>query len=158
MVNLANIKITKILQSALGPLLIILLAGAVYLAQKQLGLSIENEASHNGLGNQCDFVNLQCQFALDGEAAYASFSEPPKTEESITVHFNLPAEIEIQSVWVEGVNMYMGKIPVLPEQTQSGEWEGWFMLGSCSEPVMRWKMLVNIKGRTEPAFLYFTTS
>ncbi|WP_414830833.1 hypothetical protein [Alteromonas sp. H39] len=153
-----NIKITKILQKVLGPIIIIILAGAVYFAQKQLDSPNENEAPLNGLGNQCEFVNLRCHFTLDGQRASATFAEKPVTEESVTVLLHLPAEMEIQSVWIEGDNMYMGKIPVLPDQIRPGEWEGWFMLGSCSEPVMRWKMLVNIKGRTAPTLLYFTTS
>lgn len=157
-VNLVNINVTKLLQKALGPLIIILLAAAIYFAQKQIGLSNENEATFYGLGNHCEFVNLECHFILDEEQAYATFSAHPVTEESTTVRFHLPEKTQIQSVWVEGVNMYMGKIPVLSEQVHPGEWTGWFMLGSCSEPEMRWKMLINIKGRTEPAVLFFTTS
>lgn len=153
-----NIKITKTLQKALGPLIIVLLVGTIYFAQKQIGLSTNNQTPLNGLGNHCEFVNLQCHFTLDDEAASATFSAKPVTEESVTVRLNLPADLRIQSVWIEGDNMYMGKIPVLPDQIEPGEWEGWFMLGSCSEPVMRWKMLVNIEGRTEPALLYFTTA
>lgn len=153
-----NIKITKILQKTVGPLIIILLAGAIYVAQKEIAPTPENWSVSNGLGNQCEFVNLQCQFTIDDKAASALFTEQPVTEESVTVRLNLPEDLGIQSVWIEGENMYMGKIPVLPDQIEPGQWEGWFMLGSCSEPVMRWKMLVNIEGRSEPALLYFTTT
>lgn len=153
-----NINATKILQKALGPLIILMLAGAIYVAQKKIGSTTENQTLPNGLGNQCEFVNLQCRFTIDDKTALAMFTEQPVTEESITVRLNLPADLVIQSVWIEGDNMYMGKIPVLPDQIEAGEWEGWFMLGSCNEPVMRWKMLVYIEGRTAPALLYFTTT
>jgi hypothetical protein len=53
--------------------------------------------------------------------------------------------------------MYMGKIPVLLEQGPQGKWSGWFMLGSCSEPVMRWQLRLNIASEESPAYLYFVT-
>ncbi|MCU7554125.1 hypothetical protein OCL06_05905 [Alteromonas sp. ASW11-19] len=108
--------------------------------------------------NHCEFVKGRCDFQIAGKPARAEFITPVATEESVTVAFTLPSHISLQSVWIEGENMYMGQIPVLVENESENSWSGWFMLGSCSEPVMRWKMLVNIKGRTEPALLYFTTS
>jgi hypothetical protein len=53
--------------------------------------------------------------------------------------------------------MYMGKIPVLLEQGPQGKWSGWFMLGSCSEPVMRWQLRLNIASEESPVYLYFVT-
>ena len=53
--------------------------------------------------------------------------------------------------------MYMGKIPVLLEAQANGKWSGWFMLGSCSEPVMRWQLRLNIEGVEQPHYLYFVT-
>lgn len=143
---------------ALVLLLVLMLVGAIYLAQKQVGLSTQLPLHSNGLGNQCEFVNLQCHFEIDNQPASASFNTSPVTEEAVTVYLSLPNGVQIESVWIEGINMYMGKIPVLAERLNAGEWEGWFMLGSCSEPEMRWLMRVNIKGRSEPALLYFTTS
>ena len=38
-----------------------------------------------------------------------------------------------------------------------GEWSGWFMLGSCSEPIMKWQLRLNIKDKDSPSYLYFIT-
>ena len=53
--------------------------------------------------------------------------------------------------------MYMGKIPVLLDNDGQGKWSGWFMLGSCSEPVMKWQLRLNIKDKESPSYLYFVT-
>lgn len=110
-----------------------------------------------GLGNQCEFVNLDCSITLNNNSISAAFEKQPEAEESITVNFSLPLSKQVQSVWIEGVNMYMGKIPVLVEQQDSGVWSGWFMLGSCSEPMMRWKMLIHVRGEDAPYVMFFET-
>ena len=81
----------------------------------------------------------------------------PEAEESVTVKLLVPEGEEIESAWIEGVNMYMGKIPVLLDNDGEGEWSGWFMLGSCSEPVMKWQLRLNIKDKESPSYLYFVT-
>ncbi len=67
----------------------------------------------NGIGNSCNFVNENCEFLIDDRLAIATFSTMPEAEESVTVKLLVPEGEEIESAWIEGVNMYMGKIPVL---------------------------------------------
>lgn len=110
-----------------------------------------------GLGNQCEFVNQECNIALNNNNISAAFEKQPEVEESITVNFSLPLTKQVESIWIEGVNMYMGKIPVLVEQQENGVWSGWFMLGSCSEPTMRWKMLIHVEGEGKPYVMFFDT-
>ena len=89
--------------------------------------------------------------------AIATFSTMPEPEESVTLKILIPENQEIESAWIEGVNMYMGKIPVLLDNDGQGKWSGWFMLGSCSEPVMKWQLRLNIKDKGSPSYLYFVT-
>ncbi|MDO6565856.1 hypothetical protein Q4561_02180 [Alteromonas sp. 1_MG-2023] len=109
------------------------------------------------LENNCTFVNEHCDFLIDDKRATAKFSEKVEPETSITILLNLPEGAIIESAWIEGVNMYMGKIPVLLENKLNGSWTGWFMLGSCSEPVMKWQLRLNIEGQAAPSYLYFNT-
>lgn len=153
-----NKKITKILQGSIAPLAILAVVIAVYLAQNHLKMQNLTTAAKPAPDNQCEFVNGRCDFTVAGQSARAEFISPAITEESVTVRFTLPGPVSVKSVWIEGDNMYMGKIPVLVENESENSWSGWFMLGSCSQPVMHWKMLVNIEGQPKPALLYFTTS
>ena len=137
----------------LVPMFIIALAVLVYFVQQ----SRVTPTPTKGLGNQCEFVNLDCSIDLNNNSISAAFERQPEAEESITVNFSLPHSKQVESIWIEGVNMYMGKIPVLVEQKDSGDWSGWFMLGSCSEPSMRWKMLIHVRGEDAPYVMFFET-
>ncbi|OFC72189.1 hypothetical protein BFC18_04330 [Alteromonas confluentis] len=137
----------------LVPTLIIAIAILVYCTQY---FRITPPPS-KGLGNQCEFVNLHCSIVMKNDNIEAEFAQLPVVEESITVNLSLPLSKQVQSIWIEGVNMYMGKIPVLAEQQDNGDWSGWFMLGSCSEPTMRWKMLIHVENEETPYVMFFET-
>ena len=50
--------------------------------------------------------------------------------------------VKIVNAWIEGVNMYMGKTPIIFEQTPS---VGITFLGSCNLPEMKWR--INIEAQ-----------
>ncbi|MEW9796918.1 hypothetical protein [Alteromonas sp. CYL-A6] len=147
---------TKNLRKILGPVAIFAVAISIYVAQT-LTTSVPAKSNSQLQSLQCNFINLMCSFTINRQQATAEFTRHPSPEESVTLQISLPDGIAVSSAWIEGVNMYMGKIPVLVDQNTEGQWEGWFMLGSCSEPTMRWRMLLNLEGRETPAMLYFTT-
>ena len=157
MLNNDNNKRSKILHSQLPLVAIIVVAVCVYLAHKFQSSVLKDTSVVNGIGNSCNFVNETCEFLIDDRLAIATFSAMPEAEESVTVKLLVPEGEEIESAWIEGVNMYMGKIPVLLDNDGQGEWSGWFMLGSCSEPVMKWQLRLNIKDKESPSYLYFVT-
>ena len=157
MLNNDNNKRSKILHSQLPLVAIIVVAVCVYLAHKFQSSVLKDTSVVNGIGNSCNFVNETCEFLIDGEVAIATFSTMPEPEESVTLKILIPENQEIESAWIEGVNMYMGKIPVLLDNDGEGKWSGWFMLGSCSEPVMKWQLRLNIKDKESPSYLYFVT-
>tara|TARA_Y100000310_G_scaffold255630_1_gene263144 strand:- start:10538 stop:11017 length:480 start_codon:yes stop_codon:yes gene_type:complete len=152
-----NNKRSEFLHSQLPLLAIIVVAVCVYLAHEFQSSAMNENVLINGIGNSCNFVNETCEFLIDGEVAIATFSTMPEPEESVTLKILIPENQEIESAWIEGLNMYMGKIPVLLDNDGEGEWSGWFMLGSCSEPVMKWQLRLNIEGKDNPHYLYFVT-
>ena len=152
-----NNKRSEFLHSQLPLLTIIVVAVCVYLAHEFQSSAMNENVLINGIGNSCNFVNETCEFLIDGEVAIATFSTMPEPEESVTLKILIPENQEIESAWIEGVNMYMGKIPVLLDNDGQGKWSGWFMLGSCSEPVMKWQLRLNIEGKDNPHYLYFVT-
>lgn len=157
MLNNDNNKRSKILHSQLPLVAIIVVAVCVYLAHKFQSSALKDRGVVNGIGNSCNFVNETCEFLIDEKLAIASFSTMPEPEESVTVKLIIPEGKNIESAWIEGVNMYMGKIPVLLDSDGKGKWSGWFMLGSCSEPVMKWQLRLNVEGMDSPSYLYFVT-
>lgn len=157
MLNNDNNKRSKFLHSQLPLVAIIVVAVCVYLAHKFQSSVLKDTSVVNGIGNSCNFVNETCEFLIDDKLAIATFSTMPEAEESVTVKLLVPGDEVIESAWIEGVNMYMGKIPVLLEDNGKGEWSGWFMLGSCSEPIMKWQLRLNIKDNDSPSYLYFVT-
>ena len=157
MLNNDNNKRSKFLHSQLPLVAIIVVAVCVYLAHKFQSSVLKDTSVVNGIGNSCNFVNETCEFLIDDKLAIATFSAMPEAEESVTVKLLVPEGEVIESAWIEGVNMYMGKIPVLLDNNGKGEWSGWFMLGSCSEPIMKWQLRLNIKDKDSPSYLYFVT-
>lgn len=45
---------------------------------------------------------------------------------------------------IVGTNMAMGTIPLFFTPTSDGQWSGQFMLGACTEPVMHWKLQLQL--------------
>ncbi|MBJ2128372.1 hypothetical protein JC525_05435 [Alteromonas sp. IB21] len=157
MLNNHNNKRSKFLHSQLPLIAIVVVAVCVYLAQEFQSSPLNANRIVNGIGNSCNFVNEACEFLIDDKLAIATFSTMPEPEESVTLKIIVPEDQEIESAWIEGVNMYMGKVPVLLENDGKGAWSGWFMLGACSEPVMKWQLRLNIKDKESPNYLYFVT-
>ncbi|RDV24125.1 hypothetical protein DXV75_15665 [Alteromonas aestuariivivens] len=111
----------------------------------------------NGLGNQCEFVNLVCTFGGSAFSVRAEFHQVPRPEEQLWLDLSWEPNLELERAWVEGVNMFMGRVPLMLEGARPGVASGWFMLGSCSEPAMQWHLVLHFKGQAEPVLMQFTT-
>jgi hypothetical protein len=96
----------------------------------------------------CQFDSSTCTvLGVDAEFSLSVTPFPIKTEEQLIFTLDLEPGLTFKSAWIQGVNMYMGKIPVLPledsfSQTTRLNLESY--LGSCSEPNMRWQMIVTL--------------
>ena len=63
-------------------------------------------------------------------------------------------------MWVQGINMYMGKSAVLTDSIylEDGKkvYNARLFLGACSEPLMRWQLIIQtIDDNAERAVLVF---
>lgn len=55
----------------------------------------------------------------------------------------IPNRAKVQGK-ITGMTMSMGTIPLFFQQNADGYWSGQFMLGACTEPVMHWRLTVDI--------------
>ena|SRR5690554_1293363 len=68
--------------------------------------------------------------------------DQPRVEQEITVVFEVPSTITMQQGRVEGVNMYMGYMPVQVEAVSATQWRAKLWLGACAEPRMQWRVSI----------------
>ncbi|WP_411358446.1 hypothetical protein [Pseudidiomarina salilacus] len=71
--------------------------------------------------------------------------DPVPIEQSVTLRLQLPAEINPQLSVIEGINMYMGKIPLQWLQQDNGEWHAQLLIGACTEPKMEWLLTIPLE-------------
>lgn len=148
----------KIFQSiATFSLLVLLISFAMY---------FKDPASPITGGRQCELDDtLLCRFTdLNNNAkeVIVKFANKVQVEEQNDLRLTLPADMELQDIWIQGVNMYMGKVAVFKlSSTQAYVHNLQFFLGSCSEQNMRWQMVIVIKKASvqqpETYFINFKT-
>jgi hypothetical protein len=84
-------------------------------------------------------------------------------EDEFIIKFKAAKNIKIQQAKLEGINMYMGSIPLLFEY-KNGTWQSKAMVGACAEPIMQWRLTldfieINSAKSNEPiTVLYYLTS
>lgn len=89
----------------------------------------------------------------------------PESEFSVTLVYQGEQEIERITGYIEGKNMFMGKIPLFfnpaPNQQINTNFVAPTMLGSCSQPDMRWRIWFKVAFANKQAqsfFIDFSTS
>jgi hypothetical protein len=140
---------------------VLLLSLAVYLSGNHQGAVIS--------ARQCQLTeSLSCRFALansDNEQVIVNFSANVQVEEQNALQLILPERFRITDIWIQGVNMYMGKVAVISQtkysQHMQNDQEFMFFIGACSEPNMRWQLIIELENRTshktERFFVNFNT-
>lgn len=83
--------------------------------------------------------NKVCKLA--GEVAISLSNEQPEPETPFTIVIEKPGLSMPKSAHLEGVNMYMGKIPVFFTQTSTGL-EAEAMVGVCANNTMQWHLVL----------------
>lgn len=118
------------------------------------------------ISTQCYLTETQCLFSLYGENIKLDASTfPVEIEEWQRFTLQYPETITVTDMWIEGTNMFMGKTSVVLEQkkVESGvtSQQASFFLGACSEPDMRWRLLIrlqnNLTGGSETLSVMFQT-
>lgn len=138
-------------------LLVLLISFAVY---------FKDPASPISGGRQCELDDsLLCRFTdlnNNAQEVIVMFANKVQVEEQNDLKLTLPDDVELQDIWIQGVNMYMGKVAVLKQSSiQTNVHNLQFFLGSCSEQNMRWQMVIVIKKASvqqpETYFINFKT-
>lgn len=91
---------------------------------------------------------------------------PIEIEEMTDLTISTPQDWTLGSSWIEGVNMFMGKMNVFIEGYTDKEnlrhHTANFFLGSCNRPDMAWKLVLEVyePGNKVPKYLeyHFATS
>ncbi|WP_417665230.1 hypothetical protein [Pseudidiomarina sp.] len=68
--------------------------------------------------------------------------DQPRVEQEILVVFEAPEAFRLGHGRVEGVNMYMGYMPVRVSRISATQWQAKFQLGACTEPSMLWRVSI----------------
>ncbi|MCY7293861.1 hypothetical protein [Alteromonas sp. a30] len=130
------------LKAIISVTLLLLLVVFSYIFSDQLA-GFQSGKSHQGTkvcldGDDCQtYAKLKVKLAPD----------PVLVEEEIQAILFLSKGWKLERGWVEGVNMYMGKTPLLIQESQSqkNQYQAVFFLGSCSEPDMNWRLTTQWK-------------
>lgn len=103
---------------------------------------------------QCNIDLTQECVVFDNEQKLSvKFLQEVEVEEELLLTISVPNNTNIQEMWVQGINMYMGKSAVLTDSiyAQDGKkvYNARLFLGSCSEPVMRWQLIIKTEDASQ---------
>jgi hypothetical protein len=123
------------------------------------GVYLTNVNESLNQDGECDITNNTCELRVFNQVIRVKFEQRPVTEEELSLNFSHSDTLTIKNAWVVGVNMYMGKTPVLFENPKRSE-RAVVFLGSCNLQEMHWRLYANIKNSAtdEVALVYVTFS
>ena len=139
----------------------LILAIATFIAIKMTGLSSEHAASYSKTiaeMNGCAIQNNYCEFIVDQQIFEVSFVNSPLVEEENRANISSKQKFTISRAWIEGINMYMGKTPVIIESATDNSAQVLYFLGSCNLETMQWRMLIQLEQKTHPVEVRFETT
>lgn len=104
--------------------------------------------------HSCVINSNSCEIQTADTTLQVILDTKPAPEEQINFTLNTPSAFHVQDIQLEGDDMYMGRVPVFIKSNEGNSIKGWFMLGSCSQSHMRWRMVIKVKGHTDPFTVY----
>jgi hypothetical protein len=109
-----------------------------------IGIYYINVTTPANVISECNMTQKTCTFNNKNRVLSMKFLQAPVAEEELQIKFTTSGDLKITRAWVEGVNMYMGKTPIIFEQTPD---IGITFLGSCNLPEMKWR--INIEAQNK---------
>lgn len=114
---------------------------------------------------QCNIdLTQECVVFDSGHQISVQFLQEAEVEEELLLKITLPNRTKVKQMWVQGINMYMGKSAVLTDsiyvEDNNKVYNARLFLGSCSEPFMRWQLIIQTiddKQAEKSWFFNFTT-
>jgi hypothetical protein len=109
---------------------------------------------------QCNIdLTQECVVFDNGQQISVRFLQRIDVEEELLLTITVPNNTKIKQMWVQGVNMYMGKNAVLSDSVYVKEeqkvYNARLFLGSCSEPLMRWQLIIQTISNDELEHSWF---
>jgi hypothetical protein len=103
---------------------------------------------------QCNIdLTQECIVIDQGQQISVQFLQNIEVEEEISFTVTVPNNTRIKQMWVQGINMYMGKNAVVVDSVYAKEmkkvYNAHLFLGSCSEPAMRWQLIIQTTDNNE---------
>lgn len=110
-------------------------------------LTYEPISSVNPPIKSCDLTNEKCEITLDKKIITIDFSTRPLSENS-TLELTISGEMLQPVAMVEGVDMFMGSIPITFSESSTG-WNGEFFIPACTHSKMTWQINLDINNENE---------
>jgi len=120
-----------------------------------------NSESKKEVSHSSCIENKPCNYS--GGYGISLENELISPESEFTIEFNAPEKIKIHQAKLEGINMYMGSIPLTFEYKE-GMWQSSAMVGACAEPIMQWRLTLDFidesstSNNKQKTLLYYFTS
>lgn len=138
----------------------ILLPLLVFSASVGLYLNYTDPPPKNST-KQCDIdLTQECVVFNHGQQISVQFIQKIEVEEELLLTITVPNHTKINQMWVQGINMYMGKNAVITDsiyvEDNKKVYNARLFLGSCSEPAMRWQLTIQTKdaGQAEQSWFF----
>lgn len=109
---------------------------------------------------QCKIDLTQECIVFDNEQQVSvRFLQEIEVEEEMLFVITVPKDTKIKQMWVQGINMYMGKNAVITDSVYvegvKKIYNSRLLLGSCSEPAMRWQLVIQTTNDSQMEMSWF---
>ena len=96
---------------------------------------------------QCSLKETtECELTKQADHMSVQFLQNIELEEELKLRITANKNLKIEKMWVQGVNMFMGKTAVLIDSSYQGSndiiHDATLFLGACSEPNMKWQLVI----------------
>ncbi|MFT2090858.1 hypothetical protein [Paraglaciecola sp. 2405UD69-4] len=136
--------------------IILVVVGVLFNQSNTLSIKQSTQCNLNG-ANYCELTNQNTSVSVE-------FDQDIALEEELMLRIDLAPSLKIKQAWVQGINMYMGKTAVILQninhESSKTSYHGVLFLGACSEPDMKWQLIVqttDANGNTKSWFFNFET-
>ncbi|MFT5924000.1 MAG: hypothetical protein ACJASL_005037 [Paraglaciecola sp.] len=109
---------------------------------------------------QCNIdLTQECVVFFNGHQVSVQFLQEIEVEEELLLIITVPNDTKIKKMWVQGINMYMGKNALIIDSVyakgQQKVYNARLFLGSCSEPAMRWQLIIQTTDESQSEQSWF---
>ena len=127
------------------------------------------DSSKAKLSKQCNLdLKQECEVFSSNQQVSVQFLQTIELEEELFFIVKVPKDLQINKLWVQGINMYMGKnIPQIDStyiEDDKKIYKVRLFLGACSEPLMKWQLVIqtsqtnqSVSEETSSWFFNFST-